>query len=87
MDLDGGKIRKEITRWLKGYGRLSLAIGLTFFCATTAWILFEQDFLVGLRGTAGDLIWAAVSAVVLYLLLLYGESMIRKSQEIGRAHV
>ncbi|MDH3384283.1 MAG: PAS domain S-box protein, partial [Deltaproteobacteria bacterium] len=61
-------------------GRLPLTISLLFFISTSAWILFEHEYL-GMWGLIEkDFFWAVLSTGVLFLLLYYGVSVIQKAE-------
>jgi PAS domain S-box-containing protein len=74
------KFLQEILSLKKGMRRLPLAIGFLFFIATTAWILFEHEFLDAWEPITKDIFWAILSAGCLILLLGYGISVIRRSE-------
>jgi len=79
----GQKLKNVLTETMLAKGsarRLPLAISLLFLLATLAWILFEHTFLHGWDLVNKDIFWAVMSAGVLYLLLHYGVSAIRKSE-------
>ncbi|MGB3097358.1 MAG: PAS domain S-box protein, partial [Candidatus Deferrimicrobiaceae bacterium] len=57
-----------------------MTISLLFFLTTVGWILFEHTFLHGWDLVNKDIFWAVMSAGVLYFLLYYGVSAIRKSE-------
>ena len=81
MNLTGGKSGNMLKGSLsiqKGIGKLPLLISGLFFFATAAWILFEHAFLPW-SPISKDFFWAFLSTGVLFLLLDYGVSMIRKS--------
>lgn len=61
-------------------GKLPLTISLLFFIYTSAWILFEHAFLDMWGPVSKDFFWAVLSTCVLFLLLYYGVSVIRRSK-------
>ncbi len=82
LNMVSGKFRdflKENLPFKMKIGLFPLLVSGLFFLATAAWILFEHVFLPW-SPVSKDFIWAFLSTVVLYLLLDYGVSAIRKSE-------
>ena len=78
-DVKPGKSSMENLSRLREPGMLPVTITLVFLCVTAGWILFEHSFLPW-SPISKDFLWAILSAGVLYLLLRYGMSVIRKSE-------
>jgi PAS domain S-box-containing protein len=77
------KARDFLQKMLSPKGRMSrlpLAVSVLFLFATTAWILFEHEFLDGWEPITKDIFWAILSTGCLFLLLGYGISLIRGSE-------
>ncbi len=82
LGLHGGKdgtFQKKALSVKDGAGRLPLTICLLFFAATTVWILFEHEYLGLWDPITKDIFWAVLSTGILYFLLRYGVSAIRKA--------
>jgi PAS domain S-box-containing protein len=77
------KARDFLQEMLSPKGRVSrlpLAVSILFLFATTAWILFEHEFLGSWEPITKDIFWAILSSGCLFLLLGYGISVIRGSE-------
>ena len=83
INVPGQKLKNFLTETMSAKGsagRLPLTISILFLLLSSAWILFEHTFLQSLDNTSRDLFWVFLSAGVLYLLLHYGVSAIRKTE-------